>query len=574
MIQRDEVLLKNNQEWLHFAKPHRIISAANLGEVRAALQEVEYLVNTNGWYAAGFVSYESAPAFDNALQVISSDDFPLLWFGLYPEPASVKLPDVEVSINEMTWLPSVDRETYNSAIEKVKEKIAAGRTYQVNYTMRLRSEAPADEWNFFLHLAQSQNKYAAYIDAGRYVICSASPELFFKLDGEKIFSRPMKGTVKRGRTNLEDKELSTWLNQSIKNHAENVMIVDMIRNDLGRIAKVGSVHVPDLFTIEKYPTLLQMTSTVQAKTEASLNEIFSALFPCASITGAPKVSTMKIIADLETTPRKLYTGSIGYIFPNRKAQFSVAIRTALIDRDTRSAEYGVGGGIVWDSTSADEYREALLKARVLTDPPQKDFSLFETILWNPQEGFYLRENHIRRLCDSAKYFDFRFSKEELELFLDQLEKGFDSPQRVKVSLDRNGKITSEHRPLPETKPVLTACLAIEPIDSRNVFLFHKTTQRQVYTSAHEARPNCDEVLLYNAENELTEFTIGNLVVELDGQILTPPTKCGLLAGTYRERLLETGEIMEQVIHTEDLKKCSKIFMVNSVRKWVEVNLLT
>lgn len=564
--------MKNNQEWLHFAKPHRIISAANLGEVRAALQEVEYLVNTNGWYAAGFVSYESAPAFDNALQVISSNDFPLLWFGLYPEPASIKLPDVKVSISGMDWQPSVKRETYNSAIEKVKENIAAGRTYQVNYTMRLRSNAPADEWNFFLHLAHSQNKYAAYINAGRYVICSASPELFFKLDGEKIFSRPMKGTVKRGRTNLEDKELCEWLHHSIKNRAENVMIVDMIRNDLGRIAKVRSVDVPDLFTIEKYSTLLQMTSTVQAKTEASLDEIFSALFPCASITGAPKVSTMKTIAELEITPRKLYTGSIGYIFPNRKAQFSVAIRTALIDREARSAEYGVGGGIVWDSTSADEYSEALLKARVLTDPPQNEFSLFETMLWNPQEGFYLRGHHIRRMCDSAKYFDFRFSKARLEKHLDQLANGFDSPQRVKVSLDRNGKITSEHRPLPETKPVLTARLAIEPIDPRNVFLFHKTTNRQVYKSALEAQPNCDEVLLFNTENELTEFTIGNLVVEMDGQLLTPPIKCGLLAGTYREYLLETGEIKEQVIYKDDLKKCSKIFMVNSVRKWVEINL--
>lgn len=573
MIQKDEVLLKNNQEWLRFAKPNRIISAAKLSEVRAALKEVERLVNENGWYAAGFISYESAPAFDTALQVLRSDDFPLLWFGLYPEPEIVQLPEVDDGIAEMNWQPSVEREKYNSAIEKVKEKIAAGRTYQVNYTMRLRSETMVDAWKFFLHLAQNQNKYAAYIDTGRHVICSASPELFFKLDGDKIFSRPMKGTVRRGRTNLEDKELSAWLHHSIKNRAENVMIVDMIRNDLGRIATIGSVHVPDLFTIEKYPTLLQMTSTVQAKTNASLDEIFSALFPCASITGAPKVSTMEIIADLETSPRKLYTGSIGYIFPNRKAQFSVAIRTALIDREARSAEYGVGGGIVWDSTSADEYSEALLKARVLTDPPQKEFSLFETMRWDPWEGFFLREGHIRRLCDSAEYFGFRCSKEELEKYLDQLAIGFDSPQRVKISLDRHGHLTSENRPLPENKSAVTACVATQPIDSRNVFLFHKTTHRQVYTSAHEAQPNYDQVLLYNTDNELTEFTIGNLVVEMDEMLLTPPIKCGLLAGTHREHLLKAGEIKEQVIKKDDLKKCSKIFMINSVRKWVEIYLL-
>ena len=294
--------------------------------------------------------------------------------------------------------------------------------------MRLNSEFSGGEWDFFLNLAQTQNKYAAYIDTGRYVICSASPELFFKLDGNKIYSHPMKGTAKRGRTTLEDKEQAEWLHNSLKNRAENVMIVDMIRNDLGRIAEIGSVQVPELFTIEKYPTLFQMTSTVQAKTNASLDEIFSALFPCASITGAPKVSTMNIIAELETTPRKIYTGSIGYISPNRKAQFNVAIRTALIDRENKTAEYGVGGGIVWDSTSADEYSEALLKARVLTERP-RTFDLIETLLWTPEDGYFLREKHIARMQDSAEYFGFPFSREEFEHQLDQLAEAFQFPAK-------------------------------------------------------------------------------------------------------------------------------------------------
>ncbi len=199
--------------------------------------------------------------------------------------------------------------------------------------MRLQANFKSDPWNFFLHLAQTQNNHAAYINTGQYVICSASPELFFQLDGDIITCRPMKGTTHRGRTTLEDEKQAQWLKESEKNRAENVMIVDMIRNDLGRIAKIGSVHVPELFTVEKYPTLWQMTSTVTAKTDASITDIFTALFPCASITGAPKVSTMKIISELETTPRKIYTGSIGYIAPNRKAKFNVAIRTALIDRE-------------------------------------------------------------------------------------------------------------------------------------------------------------------------------------------------------------------------------------------------
>ena len=344
----------------------------------------------------------------------------------------------------LNWQADIERESYNTAIEKIKDYIAQGKTYQVNYTMRLNSEFNGGEWDFFLHLAQTQNKYAAYIDTGRYVICSASPELFFKLDGNKIYSRPMKGTAKRGRTTLEDKEQAEWLHNSIKNRAENVMIVDMIRNDLGRIAEIGSVQVPELFTIEKYPTLFQMTSTVQAKTNASLDEIFSALFPCASITGAPKVSTMNIIAELETTPRKIYTGSIGYISPNRKAQFNVAIRTALIDRENKTAEYGIGGGIVWDSTSADEYSEALLKARVLTERPQ-EFSLIETLLWTPEDGYFLREKHTARMQDSAEYFGFPFSREEFEHQLDQLAKHFNSPQRVRILLNKHGEFKAESK---------------------------------------------------------------------------------------------------------------------------------
>ncbi|NJN80650.1 MAG: hypothetical protein HC797_09385 [Anaerolineales bacterium] len=224
----------------------------------------------------------------------------------------------------------------------------------------------------------------------------------------------MKGTYKRGRTSKEDLINSNWLRASEKNRAENVMIVDMVRNDFGKIAQIGSVHVPELFTIEKYPTLFQMTSTVQAKTKASVTQIFSALFPCASITGAPKISTMKIINELEASPRKIYTGSIGYIAPNRKARFNVAIRTALVDKKNKVVEFGVGGGIVWDSEDKDEYAEALLKAQVLTTPPQPEFSLFETLLWEKNKGYFLLDKHLARLKDSAEYFDFEFSKEEIE----------------------------------------------------------------------------------------------------------------------------------------------------------------
>ena len=440
--------------------------------------------------------------------------------------------------------------------------------------MRLNSEFNHDGWDFFLNLVQSQNKYAGYIDTGRYAICSASPELFFKLDGNKIYSRPMKGTIKRGRTTLEDKEQAEWLYNSVKNRAENVMIVDMVRNDLGRIAETGSVQVPELFKVEKYPTLFQMTSLVQAKTSASLDEIFSALFPCGSITGAPKISTMKIIADLETTPRKIYTGSIGYISPNRKAQFNVAIRTALIDRKNQIVEYGAGGGIVWDSTSTDEYSETLLKARILTEYPHK-FELLETLLWTPEEGYFLREKHIERMQDSADYFDFPFSKEKLKSYLDALAGNFNVPQRIRILLNRSGELNGETSNFQKEENPLKVHLADQPIDSRNPLFFHKTTRREIYPAVSMRAPanehgEYDDILMYNEKNELTEFTTGNLIVELNGVLFTPPVACGLLPGTFRSHLIETGQLKERIIYKDELSKYSTIFLVNSVRKWVEV----
>ncbi|HUE99073.1 MAG TPA: aminodeoxychorismate synthase component I, partial [Anaerolineales bacterium] len=478
------------------------------------------------------------------------------------------LPKPEGFKEILDWQPSTDCETYNSAIVRIKNHIAEGRTYQVNYTMRLQTNFNGSAWDLFLHLAQNQNQHAAYVDAGRYVVCSASPELFFQRDGNTITCRPMKGTTNRGRTTDEDREQSEWLKSSSKNRAENVMIVDMIRHDLGRIAEIGSVSVPLLFETERYPTLWQMTSTIQAKTDATLTEIFTALFPCASITGAPKVSTMNIIAELESTPRQIYTGTIGYISPERKAKFNVAIRTALIDQEKQSAEYGIGGGIVWDSTSADEYEEALLKARVLIEQPHP-FSLLETMLWTPKEDFFLHQKHVARMMDSADYFDIPITKEKLEEFLEQISSAFHTPQRVRVLLNQTGILDSETGSfeLSASTQTLKVCLAKEPVNTDNAFLFHKTTQRDVYDSARKGLEEFDDVLLYNEMGELTEFTIGNLVVQLDRELLTPPISCGVLPGTFRAHLMETGQIVESTIRVEQLTDCARIFRVNSLRKW-------
>ncbi|MBN8581879.1 MAG: aminodeoxychorismate synthase component I [Anaerolineae bacterium] len=578
-----DVILKNDDVWWKFGNPHRVILTEKLEDVRKGLQEVESLVNEHGWTAVGFVSYEAAPAFDSSLQVIPSHGFPLLWFGLYDAPQILQTSEVIEdfgSLVPLNWQPDTKEEAYNAAIQSVKDRIAQGMTYQVNYTMRLKADFETDKrieadlqaWQLFSHLAHSQNKYAAYLDIGDWAICSASHELFFDLNDEIITGRPMKGTAKRGRTTDEDNNIANWLRASTKNRAENVMIVDMIRNDIGRIAEVGSVHVPELFTIEKYATLFQMTSTVKAKTTASVTEIFSALFPCASITGAPKVSTMNIIAELETSPRKIYCGSIGYIAPNRKARFNVSIRTALVDKQNSATEYGVGGGIVWDSTSGDEYDEALLKARVMTDLPQKELSLFETLLWTPEDGYFLMNRHITRMMDSAEYFGLTTENTEgsIKEFLTGLVTSAISPKRVKLLMNSHGEISGEAKDFQASKKVFKVCLAKEPVNSNDRFLFHKTTNRAVYEQA--AIQGVDDVLLFNENDELTEFTIGNLVVKLNGELFTPPVECGLLAGTFRAELVALGEVKERVLKKQDLAEFEAVFLINSLRKWVQVKV--
>ena len=578
-IKMNESLIKDGDVWLHFADPYRVIVCETLVDVLPALGEVERLTQINGWYAAGFLSYEAAPAFDSALELrpplylTGTNEFPYLWFGLYPKPRAVALPEPARTNEALNWLPSTDADTYNTAIARIKDYIAEGRTYQVNYTMRLQADFTGNAWEFFLELAQRQNNHGAYIQTTRHVICSASPELFFQLDGTTIVCRPMKGTATRGRTTEEDHIQSEGLKHSTKNRAENVMIVDMIRNDLGRIAKIGSVSVPRLFDIERYPTLWQMTSTIDARTEASLTEIFSALFPSASITGAPKISTMKIIAELENRPRKLYTGSIGYILPGRKAKFNVAIRTAVIDQGRQTVEYGIGGGIVWDSTSTDEYAEARLKAQVLIQQ-HPIFALLETLLWTPEKGYFLKSEHVARMLDSAAYFDIPASEEKLQNYLNQISKHLMTPQRVRVTLEQSGKLDFETRPfdLTESHVPLKVRLAKEPVNSSNFFLFHKTTKRDMYESAREGFEEFDDVLLYNELGELTEFTIGNLVVELNGQLLTPFISSGVLPGTFRRHLLDTSQIVEGTIKLKQLGNCTKLFRVNSIRKWQHVEI--
>jgi para-aminobenzoate synthetase/4-amino-4-deoxychorismate lyase len=353
------------------------------------------------------------------------------------------------------------------------------------------------------------------------------------------------------------------------------MIVDMIRNDLGRLAEIGSVRVPELFVTERYPTLWQMTTGVTAEIRAPFTDILTALFPCASITGAPKVSTMQIIASLETTPRRVYTGSIGYLAPGRKAQFSVAIRSLLLEKASGQAEYGIGGGIVWDSTCADEYDEALLKARVLTER-RPTFSLLETLRWTVEDGYFLLAEHLQRLADSATYFGFPCDQAQITTYLADAARSLPaSPQRLRLLLDREGNLSHQVWPLEQEpgQPPVRVRLAAAPVNTRDIFLFHKTTWREVYEKARQSQPDCDDVILYNEQAELTETSIANLVCELDGELVTPPVSCGLLPGIFRAHLLATGQIHERVVNLTDLPRCAHIFRINSVRGWQSLQVL-
>lgn len=559
---------------LRFTDPVEVVIATRVEEVLPALRRVGQAV-AEGLYAAGYIGYEAAPAFDPAFRVRHGGALPLLWFGLFRAPDSQANQEPGGPFQLTEWQPSVTREAYDAAIHAIREAIARGETYQVNHTLRLRARFAGDDWSFYRALCAAQRPgYGAYLNLGRHRILSASPELFFHRSGDRITVRPMKGTRPRGRFPAEDATLRAALAASEKERAENLMIVDLMRNDLGRIARTGSVQVTRLFDVETYPTVLQMTSTVTAEPRegTSLVDLFRALFPCGSITGAPKVSTMRLITVLEDSPRGAYCGAMGYVTPAGEAVFNVAIRTVVLDADTGAVEYGVGGGITWDSDAGGEYAETVAKAAILTvaRPP---FRLLETLrLENGQ--YALLERHLDRLLQSAEYFGIPVQsshvRDALQRFLTAHAVG---AWRVRLLASGVGAVEVEGTPLVELPPSpLPIALANQPVSRRDVFLFHKTTHRRVYEEQKAAHQQAFDVLLWNEERELTEFTTGNLVLKLEGQHWTPPVECGLLAGTFRAELLARGEIRERVLTCEDLQRAECVWYINGVRSWVPVQV--
>jgi len=563
--------------FLVFQEPWGIFSGPDLPRAEALA------LSRGGWISGG-LSY--APAERPAPG----------WWGVFPAPRRVSRDELE------TWAdPSVVRtgplassltfEEYAQAFSTVRKALAEGTSYQVNLTFALTGRAVSGSaWSWrsalrlWLDLIAGQGREACFAVLGTGegpgpILVSASPELFFQQEGPVVESRPMKGTAARHDDPVEDAISRHALVSSLKVRAENLMITDMLRNDLGRLAVPGGVSVPRLFDVEEYPTVWQMTSTVRAQlpSEPSLQGLMGALFPCASITGAPKIATQRVIASAEAQPRGWYTGTLGWHRPASpvegpcRSRFSVLIRTLVFDQpDSGLFHLGVGGGIVWDSTAQEEWDEAWAKARFMAST-QREFCLTEAVLWTPQEGPTLVPEHESRLRLACRAFGPDLEEGALGAALDKAVSqqevgGLAAPLKLRVLVDPDLCLRVEAevlRPLPE---VLTIALADRPFGPESLlFRRFKTTDRSVYDQARVA--GVDQTIHFNERGELTESTSMNLVLEKDGQFLTPAASCGLLEGTFRARLLAEGTIVEAILPRQALESADRVWLINSVRGW-------
>jgi len=575
-----------------FLDPLRVLTAHTPDDIPGLFAQIEAALAA-GNYVAGFLTYESGYDLQGIADLAPEreQDSPLACFGVYREPSVFDHRTGIFTGPPLPSLPPVPQpprpfredeirltlapDAYRQKIGQIKEHIASGATYQVNFTDRIHLRTAATPAELYLSLSRQQPvAYAALVNLASCSILSFSPELFFRVRDRIITTRPMKGTWSRGLDSAEDSVAALSLHHDEKNRSEHIMIVDLLRNDLGRICTTGSVRTDGLFHVERYPTLLQMTSTVSGTLRADVgwHTLFRSLFPSGSITGAPKISTMRIIRSLEASPRGIYTGSIGFIAPTGDATFNVAIRTLAFDNEG-AVTMGVGGGIVYDSDPAAEFDECHLKAAFLTRT-QPTFDLIETLLWDASYAFL--PLHLDRLRSSCDYFDRPYDAAEIEARLYALATEFTplSRHRVRLTLDARGHIELTHAPLAPVassaaKPL--ACrvtLVAERTSSTDVFLRHKTTHRPLYdrlfTNAQQA--GFDEVLFLNQHGELTEGAISNIFVRIDGRLYTPPLACGLLPGVFRRHLLEAvPSAEERILILADIRAADDIYICNSVR---------
>lgn len=572
---------------LLYAEPVEVVEAHGLADVPGALDRIDAGL-ASGLHAAGFLSYELGYAFEPRLAALLPEEraLPLLWIGLFREQFTLAPAALDRQFASLAAPPPLEavalglsEEQHAAAVRRVLDYLRAGDAYQVNLTFPMHFRHGGDPLALYAALRASQPvAHGGIVATGGATLLSVSPELFVETQAGRATTRPMKGTVARGADAAGDAAAMAALRADPKQRAENLMIVDLLRNDLGRVSEIGSVAVPNLFSVETYPTLHTLTSEVTSRLRPGLSagDLIRAMFPCGSVTGAPKLRAMEIIRELEGQPRDVYTGSIGAIAPNGDLRFNVAIRTATLLPDGRGV-YGVGGGIVVDSEAASEFAECRLKARVLTDLAE-DFGLFETLLWSPEVGYRRLDLHLQRLGNSAAELGFRFEREMLTEKLAALAAGFGSAreQRVRFELKRDGSVMLRHVPLPpEQSRALTIAIAAERADAADPFARHKTTRRARYErcfAAAEAQ-GCDDALLLNRQGFVTETSRANVFLERDGLLLTPPVAHGLLPGVLRRELLEAGRAREAALRIEDLAGEARWFVGSSLRGLRQARLI-
>ena len=580
---------KENRYSYIFSDPVNIITCHNTKAVKNTLKKMDK-AREHGYYLSGFLSYEAGYAFQENTPEDQHYSFPLIWMGVFTKPVIFDCFRTKQNFPCLVANPAADnippysitnlrlnisRPQYLESIKKIRRLIAAGDTYQVNYTMKCLFDFSGSPFTFYRDLRDKQKvSYGAFIKSQDFSLLSFSPELFFRQDKDIITVRPMKGTIIRGRNAQEDRQRKNSLKHDTKNRAENIMIVDLLRNDLGRISRTGSVKVKELFRVEPYLTLSQMTSTISSKLKKNISifDLLSSIFPCGSVTGAPKIRTMGIIRELEKEARKVYTGAIGFFGPRRKAVFNVAIRTVLLQKD--KAEMGIGSGITYSSQAGQEYAECLLKARFLTSPA---FRLIETMLWTNKKGFFLLDYHLKRLKQSSRFFGFKYSGKTIRRCLGKHTAFLlkNTSYKIRLLLSPDGRVETEHAEITAVaeKPPLRIILSAHKTDPADIFLYHKTTNRHLYDReyAKYKKAGYYDVIFINKRNELTEGTISNLFIKKSGRFYTPPISCGLLPGVFRSYYLENHpETEEKILTVKDLELSDEIYVANSVRGMVRV----
>lgn len=548
--------------WL-FREPEELWVARTRGDVETILARLDQ-ASAKRLYVAGFLSYDAGAGWPGGMTSRHAPTMPLAWFGVY---ASVDRYDGLVLDAPEVTAPTdralnIDRKAYLARIERIRAAISEGEVYQVNFACKMRARTAASASALFARLrAAHPVGHAAFVNAGGHQVLSLSPELFLSLHDGAITTRPMKGTHRRGRWLEEDAAFAQALRTDPKSRAENLMIVDLMRNDLGRVCEPGSVHVPRIFEVERYPSVLQMTSDVVARVQPGTapSQLLRATFPPGSVTGAPKSTAVRLIDELESEARGVYCGAIGAFFPGGGLTMNVGIRTLVQRAD--ELELGLGSGIVWDSDPEAEWAEVLLKSRFLDWAP-RELRLFETMRREAGK-IELLDLHLARLQRSAEYFGLPFDPAEARI---SAVRGPDS--RVKMTLSRGGRLTFDEGPLPAPVSLpWRVTLSATPVSSADPLRYHKTTLRAEWDAElAEARlRGFDEVLHVNERGELTEGCITNLLVMVEGKWITPPTTCGLLPGVWRQRLLDRGEVDERVIVVDDVRRATEIRLCNALR---------